>query len=208
MLRVVNVMATTLDGLVASHGREADAERMALGFHSAVDQRHLRQQINSAQAIVIGARTLRAAGGVLPARSGVDLYVVGRRMPGRHSAFWREADRRRWLVGPLAQGLKVHDAGVRLLRTGQRPWPVVLRRHLLARGLTRVLLLGGATINREAYQYGLVDELMLTLFPLILAPLKGVPLVAPRLPHPASLQLTALRRRGSLVFLNYKVCKF
>ena len=78
---------------------------------------------------------------------------------------------------------------------------------LRAAGFSTVLLFGGGEINRMFYQAGLVDELRLTICPIILARNGASNLVEPQLDTPVKFQLESSHVAGSLVFLKYTVLK-
>lgn len=68
-----------------------------------------------------------------------------------------------------------------------------------------MILLGGGALNQLFYKEGLVDELFLTLCPLILGSTTAINLVKPPLPAPVRLTLKSSKVVGNLVFLKYKV---
>ena len=80
-------------------------------------------------------------------------------------------------------------------------------KDIAARGLRSVVLLGGATVNRDFFRLGLVDELILTILPIILAYKDAVPLVEPPLDSAIRLTLTSSQLVGDLVFSRYRVHK-
>ena len=69
----------------------------------------------------------------------------------------------------------------------------------------RVLLFGGGIVNRAFYAAGAVDELILTIFPSIMAQPGQVPIVAPGIPAPLSLNLERTETSGNLIMAHYTV---
>jgi riboflavin biosynthesis pyrimidine reductase len=75
---------------------------------------------------------------------------------------------------------------------------------LRARGVRALLSEGGPTMHGALWAAGVVDELFLTLAPLITCDEDELNIVAGgRLPAPASLELLAVDRAGSELFLRY-----
>ena len=54
-------------------------------------------------------------------------------------------------------------------------------------------------------QAGAVDELILTVCPVVVGRESGVPLVAPDLDNPVRLTLASVEKEGDLAFLHYLV---
>src|SRR5690606_32512246 len=61
-LTITNVMAVSLDGFIASHPGESDADRRSLGFTDNTDRDHLVDMMRRADAMIAGAETVRAVG--------------------------------------------------------------------------------------------------------------------------------------------------
>jgi riboflavin biosynthesis pyrimidine reductase len=61
-MQIINVMASSIDGRIGLHDREGDAERQSIGLSGNADQNYLRTQIENADAIIVGATSIRANG--------------------------------------------------------------------------------------------------------------------------------------------------
>ncbi|WP_071778308.1 RibD family protein [Cyanobium sp. PCC 7001] len=165
------VLAVSLDGRLAPP-RGGPAQLGGAG-----DRRALEEALAWADGCLIGAETLRLHGSTCLIREG-DLLekrqqagrapqpvavVVSR--SGRFPStlpFWSQP-LQRWLLGaPPAQGAAGFHRHLPLA-----PWPDALA-HLAAHGLERMVLLGGAALARSLLELGLVDELQLTVCPLLL----------------------------------------
>jgi 5-amino-6-(5-phosphoribosylamino)uracil reductase len=209
MMKIINVMAVSLDGRIARHSHEPDSARAESGFAHPDDHAHLLRLLAHADAVVIGARTLLASGGALevdgPQGRPPRWYVATRSpLPG-DAHFWRQTRIPRTLVVPKPWDAGLAGEGVDLLAyDAGASWPRAVVEDLEARGARTVLLLGGAVVNREFYAAGLVDELIVTVLPIVVGQQGAVPLVEPDLPTPLELTLTASQAQGDLVFLTYK----
>lgn len=209
-MRICNVMAVSLDGRIASHPHETDDARRSLGFTNAEDQAHLEALLKTADAVIVGSSSLSASGGAWEIRNAKGHYPIWAVLTNRglptSSRFFSQRCIKRWVVsrGPLKElaGTEIRN----LTYDGESPG-LVLVDELKAAGAERVLLFGGSEVNRIFYAQGLVDELIITVCPIILATSASLPLIQPTLPYPVRLQLTTSHSSNDLVFLTYNVLK-
>lgn len=210
-MKVTNVMAVSLDGRIATHPGEKDLERRAMGFTNDDDRAHVEALVKAADAVIVGSSSIQASGGAFEVLNDQGVYphwyVLTRAGLPQASRFLRQEKLPRTLVSerPIP-GLK----GTATLRNVVATKESVARttlREIEAAKLARVLLFGGSEVNRIFYQENLVDEVILTVCPLIVGASAAVPLVAPELSRPVSLTLTSSQPRGNLVFLTYTVHK-
>jgi 5-amino-6-(5-phosphoribosylamino)uracil reductase len=198
------VLAISLDG------RLAPPAGGAAQLGGAGDRRALEEALAWADAALLGAETLRRHGSTClihapdllaerarRGRSPQPLALVlsrSGRLP-RDLPFWRQP-LERWWLRPAVPGSQDEPAALpkpadppheppgcrRLLAFSS--WPQ-LRSALAAEGLRRLLLLGGADLAGQLLAAGQVDELQLTLCPLLLGgPHSWLPAtLTPRLQH-------------------------
>jgi 5-amino-6-(5-phosphoribosylamino)uracil reductase len=208
---IINVMAASLDGYVALHGLQTDADRHATGFSNHEDWDHLLKLIQSCDAVVLGSTTLQAGGGVIDQARPDGTYpewitLTRRGIPDEH-IFWSQDYAPRAVISSDPLTLPPHAGTVTALH-GEDPL-VVLSEFLKSRHHRRVLLFGGGQINKLFYDAGLVDELILTVCPVLVARQGAVPLVTP---GTAGGPLTRFRLleaqpQGNLLFLHYEVLR-
>jgi len=206
---ITNVMAASVDGLIAASPDEPDEARRAASFTNEDDYQHLLAQLSQADAVVVGGSSLMATGGVIEVAGlggAMPLWVVSSNRgipPG--ARFWSQRAVPRWIASraPLAPVEGGED--VRNLVVGQGPLAGTIVEALRAAGKKRVALLGGGELNRSFYEEGLVHELILTVCPLVIGAANGVPLVRPPLSSPVRLTLHDSQAKGDLVFLKYKI---
>jgi 2,5-diamino-6-hydroxy-4-(5-phosphoribosylamino)pyrimidine 1'-reductase len=215
-------MAMTADGKITSAAREYPS------FTSADDQRNMDRLRAQADAILIGAGTLRADDPPLHVRDeGMADYrrSLGKEAPLLAVLVTASAD-----VDP-ASGFFTRDAGAeRIVATvetapADRVGPLAglaevwrvghdtvdlprLLERLAARGIERLLVEGGGELNWHFIARGLVDEVHLTVSPALLggreAPTwlegAGLPMAEHR-----RLRLLDVKRVGDELFLRYAV---
>lgn len=174
------IMAMTVDGKIASRDREA------AHFGGPADQRLLREQVAWADALFMAAGTLRAYGGTFEVRHAdlselrrangqapqptsvivsnslripLDLHfftkqrlprIIATTEPQETMARNRFTD----LADVIARGTDSVDVGA-------------IVDELRARGMRQILLLGGGELNFACFRARLVDELFVTVSPLL-----------------------------------------
>jgi len=210
-MELINVMAASLDGRIGSQSIEGDMARQQTGLSSQADQRHLRRVIETADAIVVGASSIRANQECLdhPGKAGHPLvwFILCQESIPESYQFWQQTNIPRILVS--SDGIALPDskgsASVETLAYGLQDPADFVYQELVARGFKRVLLFGGGIINRWFYAQGLVDRLLLTLSPLFIAQNHAPLLIQPNLEKPIQFSLNGLEHEGDYVFLDYQV---
>ena len=206
-MRLINIMASTLDGRIGVHANEGDEERTNLGISSPADQAFLRNEIRKCDAIVVGATSIRANGGCLDAL-GVDSYpewfILARDLLPADIPFWRQDAIPRTIV---SQARHQVPPEVNSLVYGDQDPASFVYTELESRGFERVLLFGGGIVNKLFYERDLVDELKIAISPLILGKSTASFFVEPSLSHPKRLILQSSMTQENFVFLDYKVSK-
>jgi riboflavin-specific deaminase-like protein len=202
-------MIATADGRAALDGRTD-----ALGGEADLEQ--LLELRVLADAVLIGTGTLRAEGYDRLVRSAARrerrvanglaedpvAVLISRRLDVPWEAGLFQAPEQRVLVytesgddGPGGQ--------VEVVRLPDASPPAVLA-DLRRRGIRALLCEGGPTLNRALLAAGVVDELFLTLSPLLTGDPDEPAIVAgERLPEPVRMELRWALRSGSELFLRY-----
>lgn len=211
-MRIINVMAASLDGKIAGHSLESDRERRDYGFTNKADQEFVRHQLTTADAVVTGANSLRASQGAwqVPNHKGrcATWVVLTRTGLDPSLRFWGQSEVAKWIVTPSPDLVIPADPANRLIviPPTENPAPLIAK-ELKDAGYEKILLFGGGHVNRLFYEAGLVDELFLTLCPLMLGTPAASSLLAPPLSKATHFRLVSSNSVGDLVFLNYTVNK-
>ena len=212
-------VAMSLDGKIASFAREMPT------FPSRADRRLMDEVRARADAVLIGAGTLRAADHPLRIRSGT--LRRKRRSSGRpeqplnillsnslrfplSGRFFEADDVQRIVVtsrSAPSRRIRQVSSRARVIRLGERrvdPGPLMSK---LARlGIKTLLLEGGGETNFSFLDRGLVDEIYLTLCPVIVGgsasptPVDGPGFLPAKYPW---FRLDGVRRKGDELFLHY-----
>jgi len=218
------VLAMSVDGKIA------DTSRAAARFGSAHDKAHLEQQVAQADGVLLGAGTLRAYGttlrvvrpGLLEQRQQQGKPLQPVQIVCSRSAtidpqfpFFRQPVPR-WLLTTTAgaQQWQEGEDFERILAvetaTGKIDWQAAFQ-QLWTLGLKNLAVLGGGTLVASLLEADLVDELWLTVCPLLLGgataptPIDGAGLMTALA---SRLQLLEARTIDDEVFLHYQVRKF
>jgi 5-amino-6-(5-phosphoribosylamino)uracil reductase len=216
---------TTVVLAMSADGKIADAWRSPARFGSPQDKRHLETQIAQADAVLLGAATLRAYGTTLrvtqPAllqqrqqqgKPPQPVHIVCSRSGqlDRHWAFFRQPVPR-WLLTVQDSPWVNQPEFERVMAIGTTDtgidWIAALT-QLRALGIGRLVVTGGGEVVAALLAVGGVDELWLTVCPLLLGgkkaptPVGGEGLLEAIAPRLALLSVEAI---GSEVFLHYRV---
>ena len=219
------VLAMTADGKIA------DRERSPARFSTAADQSHLEQQIAFVDAVLFGAGTLRAYGTSLPisnpqllqarqqkskplqpvhivcsASASLDphLRFFSQSLPrwllttAAGAQSWQESGFERIIVADAKKEL-YHDSPIDLIKAFAQ---------LVELGIEKVAILGGGQLVASLLAQQLIDEVWLTVCPLILGgvdaptPVEGTGLLAQQA---QSLELLSVERIDQEIFLHYRL---
>lgn len=207
-MQVINVMAASLDGRIGLHDREGDDERLELGLTGEADRAFLRDQMAEADAIIVGATSIRANGCCLD-QSGRDgkspSWFIFAQSPLPFSfAFWEQTHIPRYLISEVPLPIK-EGSGVTNLVYGQHDSVSFLLEFMEKSQFEHVLLFGGGIVNRWFYERNLVNELRLSLAPIIIGKARAPYLLAPELNHSVKFALLASQSAENFVFLRYRV---
>lgn len=218
---------TTVVLAMSADGKIADVRRSPARFGSAVDKAHLEKQVAQADAVLFGAGTLRAYGTTL--RVSHPELVEMRSQQGKppqpvqivcsrlaefdpHLRFF-EQPVPRWLL-TTTLGATAWQKGAEFERivvaetTDQTlDWQTAFQ-QLARLGIQRLAVLGGGELVASLFALDLIDELRLTVCPLILGgaiaptPVEGLGFPAELAPR---LVLLSVEANGPEVFLHYRL---
>jgi 5-amino-6-(5-phosphoribosylamino)uracil reductase len=225
---VTVILATSADGKIA------DRDRTAARFSSPQDLAHLEAQVAAVDGVLFGATTLRAYGTCLRVRSPdllrqrqqrgqppqpVQIVCSRQGQLDPQMRFFRQ-EVPRWLLttAPGAKRWAGSPAFERILTLplkdaqsgegSETDWAIALA-TLRQLGLQRLAVLGGGELVAALLQADVIDDLWLTLCPLLLGGRDAPTLVAGEgFPTAAAprLELLSVDRVGDEVFLHYRRC--
>lgn len=211
---------------MSADGKIADASQSAARFGSAHDKAHLEQQVAQSDAVLFGAGTLRAYGTTLRVTNPTLLdqrHQANQPAQPIQIVASRSADldpQARFFSQPVPRWLLTSAAGVDRWQNqagfeailsaetaaGEIDWVRALE-ILGERQIQRLAVLGGGTLVAALLQADLIDQMWLTVCPLLLGgvtaptPVEGagfLQAIAPRL------QLLAVQTVENEVFLHYQ----
>jgi len=218
---------TTVVMAMSADGKIADVKRSPARFGSLADKAHLEKQVAASDAILFGAGTLRAYGTTLTVSH--PQLLQQRRHQGKfaqpvhivvtHSGklnpeirFFKQPVQR-WLLttalGALFWQPRTEFEQILILETSTGKIDIsTALEHLTNVGITRVAVLGGGSLTASMLELNLIDELWLTVCPLILGgataptPVDGTGFIAQLTPR---LQLLEVQTFEQEVFLHYRL---
>jgi riboflavin biosynthesis pyrimidine reductase len=210
--RVVAVMIASADGRTAVTGR-------SVGLGHPADRALLRELRAAVDAILVGTATLRAeryANLLDPDQraqrvaAGLDpepiVATVSRQLDVPSDIGLLAEPTARVQVYAEVEG-EVPSQGawvaVHRFEPGALTMPAVLEHLSTERGARAILCEGGPTLLRELVVAGCIDDLLLTVAPMLVAGDAPTLLRGPELQPPVGLALRSLHRSGDHLFLHY-----
>ena len=210
------ILAMSADGKISR-------DRQAARFSSAADLDHLETQIAEVDGVLFGANTLRAYGTCLRVRQPELLQERSQRQQppqpiqivcsgsGNLDPQWPffQQPVPRWLITSESgtqrwQGQAEFEQVLTLSPRSPTHWQEMAQ-TLRATGIKTLALLGGGTLIAAWLGAGLVDELYLTVCPLLIGGAKApTPVDGLGQPGPWPLTLVGVKTVGSEVFLHYR----
>lgn len=208
-MQLTNLMVMSLDGEIATCINESSPERIRQGLSNEDDHQILKDEIAKSDAIIIGAKTIRADQAVLDIKNDKGQFpiwtVLSQHGLAENLAFWQQKHIPRTLISqkPLSN---TKMADVSYMYYGQsKPGQFVVD-YLSQKGVKRALLLGGGELNRVFYEENLVDELKLTIAPLLIG--QGLSkVVNSPLSKIRRFQLVSSQAKKSFLFLHYRALR-
>jgi riboflavin biosynthesis pyrimidine reductase len=210
--------------MVASADGAASAKGLSAGLQTPGDNRIFAALRDLADVVLVGAATARAEG-----------YRVARFDDVRQASRHEYGFRPHLPIALVSRTLQFDPTAVLFADATQRPLVITCatadpssismvaevlvcgddqidygeaRRQLAARGLTRVLTEGGPTLLNLLVQAGELDELCLSLTPLLTGPAAGRLVAgAPWTGAPRGLELRGLLEEDSALFARYAVAR-
>jgi len=208
-IKIINVMATSLDGKISLEATEPDKNRYSSGFTNDDDKSFVRDQIKSADAIIVGANSIRASGRLWEQKNLKGVYpkwfIFTESGLDKDLDFWSQAKITRYFVSK--QKIKCDKNVENIAYSENRPAQYLVDYLNQQDGIETVLLFGGGQINRLFYSENLVDELKITICPFVFAGNTSSNFVDPGLVEPRRLLLNSSQILGNHVFLSYTVQK-
>jgi riboflavin-specific deaminase-like protein len=152
-------MVTTLDGRIVS----GDRNESVADLGSKTDHLLMKRLEAQADAVMIGAHTLRATSPKWNPKSKTRIVVSKSGEVPQESLFLKEGDP---IILTTKSARFESPPGVRVLRSGADwvDFPAFLQ-GLRREGIKRLLVLGGSKLNGQLFEEDLVDELFLTVAP-------------------------------------------
>lgn len=215
-------MISTLVLAMTADGKIADGNRSAAKFSSAQDFRHLEEQVAQADAVLIGAGTLRIHGTTMRV---LDPELIQARVERGQTPqpiqivcsrsgdfnpdlkFFRQPVPR-WLLTATCYTANMNSKKFDRVLSISNDQNIDLQKawlELASLGIDRLCILGGSEIATALWEQDLIDELQLTICPVIFGGATApTPCMGNGLAIPHQLELIGTRSIGQEVYLHYR----
>jgi 5-amino-6-(5-phosphoribosylamino)uracil reductase len=210
-------MQTTLVLAMTADGKIANVDRSAAKFSSQTDFRHMEAQVAQADAVLIGAGSLRIHGttmrvldsALIQARidrglSPQPIQIVCSRSGdlSPHLRFFQQPVPR-WLLTTVVTAAQGFDRVLQINNGQDIDWQRAWQ-ELEKLGIDRLCVLGGASIATALWEQDLIDKLQITICPLILGGATApTPCMGNGLTVPRQLKLVSQKNIDQEIFLEY-----
>ena len=216
----------TLNVAVSADGKITTRRRESFALGSREDRRLMDRLRSRADAVVVGANTVRKDGWAIrvrdaavrrPRRAGphpLNVVLTSRLDLPQRRQFFTHPDTEKLVIttraAPEVRVRRFERVAEVVVLAGTRIRPANVVALLAKRGMKRILLEGGGELNYSFFRDKVVDEIYLTVTPRILggsnAP-SAVDGAGFLRRSQVGLELLSSRRRGDEVFLRYRVIK-
>jgi 5-amino-6-(5-phosphoribosylamino)uracil reductase len=222
---------TTVVLAMSADGKIADTARSAADFSSRIDRAHLERQVAKADAILFGAGTLRAHGSAMSLRNSelialrrqeekpeqpIQIVCTGSGNIAPEIRFFQQKIPR-WLLTTQQGGKLWRNQGDKYFEeiiisdpsAEQINWEKALI-TFKEKGIKNLAILGGGELVADLFQKELLDELWLTVCPILLGgqdaptPIEGMGLTSEQAQQ---LKLLSVETIDQEIFLHYEILK-
>lgn len=216
---IINIMAATVDGKIASHGMESSLERNQLGMLCKEDFERMRNSVASCDAVFIGARSIESEMGafrVSDLRAGnVEpewiIFTKSGNISFSHN-FWKQEKIPKSIF--FVSSFQFSEKPILRVEEKVEVFGKIsyylgnisgLIEYLKRKNKNRFALLGGGKLNAAFWEQGLVSELLLTVSPILLGNVQSPSLVSSSHLLSKKLECKKVIQSGNFVFIDYKV---
>jgi 2,5-diamino-6-(ribosylamino)-4(3H)-pyrimidinone 5'-phosphate reductase len=216
---IINIMATTVDGKIASHNMESSLERNQIGMLCRDDFERMRAAVAGCDAIFIGARSMESEIGafrVSDLKEGNTepewiIFTQSGNISFNHN-FWQQEKIPKSIF--FVSSFQFSEKPILRVEEKSESFGKInyylgnisgLLKYLKSKNKNRFALLGGGKLNAAFWEQGLVDELLLTISPVLLGNIHSLSLVSSSHLLSKKLECKKVTQSGNFVFIDYKV---
>ena len=205
---IINILASSLDGKIASKAFETDSERRDSGFVSTEDKKVMQELLSTCDAVFMGANSLRSSKGALrvPNLKEQPFWVIFSRQafPEKKHPFWKQSGIKKFtfcIDGRFKSLRKIEFKTHQNIKGRLDDYLLYLK----TQGVKKIALLGGSQLNNIFWSLNYVDELRLTLSPRILASYHALSILKLNKNLNKRLKIKKYRVKKDFVYLEYLV---
>ncbi len=216
---IINIMAVTVDGKIASHNRESSLERNQIGMLCKEDFERMRKAVAECDAVFIGARSIESEVGAFRVSDLREensepewiIFTQSGNISFNHN-FWQQEKIQKSIF--FVSSFQFTEKPIFRIEVKNKSFGNInyyfgnisgLLNYLKSKNKNRFALLGGGKLNAAFWEQGIVTELLLTISPVLLGNIISPSLVSSLQLLSKRLECKKVTQSGNFVFIDYKV---
>jgi 2,5-diamino-6-(ribosylamino)-4(3H)-pyrimidinone 5'-phosphate reductase len=216
---IINIMAATIDGKIASHQKQSSLERNQTGMLCKDDFERMRNAVAGCDAVFIGAQSMESEVGafrVSDLREGNTepewiVFTQSGNISFNHN-FWQQEKIPKSIF--FVSSFHISEKPVFRIEEKNECFGKIhyylgnisgLIKHLKSKNKNRFALLGGGKLNAAFWEQDLVNELLLTICPVLFGNVHSPSLVSSSHLLSKKLECKKVSQSGNFIFIDYKV---
>ncbi|BBH52178.1 dihydrofolate reductase family protein [Fluviispira sanaruensis] len=220
-LTIINIMAASVDGKISAHKLESTEDRNQSGLVCNEDFLRMRKLVATCDAVFLGARTLSTEKGAFrvanltPKQAEPEWIVFTRSGEISFShEFWQQKNIPKSIF--FVSSFNKSDEPFLKIEEKQFPFATIncylgniigLLQYLKEKNYKKIALLGGGELNAAFWEQKLVDELFITISPIIIGNKNAPALISSETILKSILECEKVSQSGDFIFIDYKVKK-
>lgn len=216
---IINVMATSVDGKIARHNKESTLERSQYGMLCKEDFERLKNAVATCDAVFIGANSMESESGAFRvaelSKKNTEpewiIFTQSGNISFNHQ-FWHQKNIPKSIF--FVSSFDISEKPIFSINEKNEQFGKInyylgnisgLIQYLISKNKNRFALLGGGKLNAAFWEQGLINELLLTICPVLFGNIHSPSLVSSLNLLTKKLECKKVTHSGNFVFIDYKV---
>ncbi len=216
---ILNIIASSVDGKIASHSMESSFERNQIGMICNEDFQRMRSSVATCDAVFIGAKSIETEKGAFRVSDLTKnqtepewiVFTQSGNISFQHP-FWKQKNIPKSIF--FVSSFNLNEEPMLRLEEKEEEFGKIkyylgnilgLLNYLNTINKKRFALLGGGKLNTAFWEQNLVTDLLLTVSPIVIGNMHSPNLVSSSHLLSKKLECRKVTQSGNFVFIDYKV---